>query len=99
MKWDAAMIKRRRTIKRLSGTQLATVKAELLAGKALNHADLIAACGGNGGWRLGALIHSLSSDKQEPWPIIRRYDGTRRVATYWLAPGFKPGKRQQELPL
>ena len=72
----------RRAIRRLSGTQLATVKAELLAGKALNHSDLIAACYGNGGWRLGAIIHTLARDKQDPWPIIRRYDGIRRVATY-----------------
>ena len=82
-----------RRIRQLSGTQLATVKAELLAGKALNHADLIAACNGNGGWRLGALIHALSSDKTDPWPILRTYGGTRRIATYRLAPGFKPGKR------
>ena len=91
----------RRRIRRITGTQLATVKAELLAGKSLNHADLIAACNGNCGWRLGAIIHSLSSDKQdEPWPILRSYSGTRRIATYRLAPGFKSGKRRQlGLPL
>lgn len=89
----------RRAIRRLSGTQLATVKAELLAGKALNHADLISACNGNGGWRLGAIIHTLSSDRNDPWPIVRRYSGNQRMATYTLAPGFKPGNRQLGLPL
>lgn len=52
--------------RRLNGTQRSWVKRELLAGKTLTHPDLISACGGRGGWRLGAVIHKL---RGEGWPV------------------------------
>lgn len=86
--------------KRLKGTQAAFIKDALLSGKAITHLDLIKACGGKGGWRTGAYIHALAKDEREPWPILRAYSGERRIATYQLAKGFKPGGPQQrELPL
>ena len=83
--------------RRLKGTQRQWVEKALLSGKSLKHTDLIKACGGTGGWRLGAVIHELATDN---WPIQRRYEAGRRVATYWLPAGFKPGEPfQLVLPL
>lgn len=86
--------------RRIEGTQRQWVKSALLSGKAITHLDLIKACGGQGGWRTGAYIHALAKDEREPWPILRAYGGKRRIATYQLAKGFKPGGPQQMgLPL
>ena len=81
--------------RRLKGTQAAFIKEALLSGKAITHLDLIKACGGKGGWRTGAYIHALATDEQEPWPILRAYSDGRRIATYRLAKGFKPGAPKQ----
>lgn len=86
--------------RRLEGTQRQWVEKTLLSGKKVTHTDLIKACGGNGGWRLGAYIHALAKDEREPWPILRAYSGNRRMATYQLEKGFKPGgPAQLGLPL
>jgi hypothetical protein len=77
--------------RRLDGTQKEHVKAKLLAGKRLNHTDLIQDCGGKAGWRLGAIVYDLVNDKKEPWLIERAYSGANRMATYWIPKGFKPG--------
>lgn len=84
--------------RRFEGTQKAHVKALLLAGKRLNHSTLIRDCGVKGGWRLGAVIHELANDPDNPLPICREYSGRRRMATYWLAES-KPGPAQLGLPL
>ena len=78
--------------RRLTGTQRKWIEQALLSGKPLKHTDLIHACGGAGGWRLGAYINLLSNEK---WPIQRRYEGLRRVATYSLPAGFRPGEPLQ----
>jgi hypothetical protein len=82
--------------RRIEGSQLEWVKELLLSGKKLNHVNLIQYCGGKAGWRLGAIIHLLC---KMGWPILRHYQGTRRMATYWLDPRFKPGNRQLGLPI
>lgn len=84
--------------RRIEGTQRDWVKQRLLAGKRLNHLTLIADCGGRAGWRLGAVIHELENDPDEPLQIMREYSGQRRMATYWLA-NDKPGSKQLGLPL
>ncbi len=38
-----------------------------------------------GGWRLGAIIHTLKS--RYGWPILVEYRGPENVAHYYLAPG------------
>ena len=86
--------------RRLEGTRRQWVEKMLLSGKAVSNTDLIAACGGQGGWRLGAYIHALAKDKEEPWPILRAYSGNQRMATYQLEKGFRPGgPLQLGLPL
>jgi len=64
----------------------------------LNHLTLIGDCGGNSGWRLGAVIHALATDPDEPLQIDRAYSGRQRMATYWLAKEA-PGDRQGRLAL
>ncbi len=87
-------------MRRLEGTQRRWVENMLLSGKAVTHTDLIKACGGQAGWRLGAHIHALAKNEQEPWPILRAYSGNRRIATYQLEKGFRPGgPLQLGLPL
>lgn len=83
--------------RRIEGTQRDWVKRLLLSGKRLNHLTLIKDCGVKGGWRLGAVIHDLANDPDDPLPIQRVYEGKRRMATYWLAQ-TKPGG-QMGLPL
>ena len=77
--------------RRIDGTQKEHGKAQLLAGKRLNHADLIQDCGGKAGWRLGGIIYDLKNDKKEPWVIECSYSGANGMATYWIPKGFKPG--------
>lgn len=79
--------------RRVQGTQLEWVKDLLLSGKRLNHVNLIQDCGGKAGWRLGAIIYVLC--KELGWPIQRHYQGARRLATYWLPAGWRPGKATQ----
>ena len=85
--------------RRLEGTQTEHVRALLLAGKRLNHVSLIRDCGGKAGWRLGAAIHRLATDKKEPLVIRREYAGRSRRATYFLDPKCRPGPAQLGLPL
>lgn len=83
---------------RFECSQQEWVKQQLFAGKRLNHLNLIADCGGRAGWRLGAVIHALSNDPDEPLSIQREYSGRRRMATYWLEPN-KQKRSQLKLPL
>lgn len=80
---------------RLNGTQDAWVKRQLLSGVALSHPDLITACNGRGGWRLGAVIHKL---RREGWPIEARPmpnpgpdTGLNPPVVYRLQSGWQPG--------
>lgn len=84
--------------RRIEGTQREWVKSLLLSGKRLNHLTLINDCGVKAGWRLGAVIHELANDPDEPLMIQRAYSGSRRMATYWLAEQ-KPSQAQLGLPL
>lgn len=54
---------------RINCTQSAWVRRQLLAGKQLTHSDLIAAaaCKGQGGHRLAAVIYTLRH--KSDWPI------------------------------
>lgn len=52
--------------RRLECTQGEWVRRQLLAGRSLAYPDLIVACGGRGGWRLGAVIRKL---RQDGWPV------------------------------
>lgn len=79
---------------RLNSTQGEWVKRQLLAGKALAHPDLVKACGGRGGWRLGAHIHRL---RRDGWPIESRPmanpgpdTGLNPPVSYQLLAGWKP---------
>lgn len=79
--------------RRLKGTQADWVKARLLDGEALDHSDLIRACNGCGGWRLGAVVHKL---RKGGWPVESRpLAGTGCEANpavcYVLPPGWRPG--------
>lgn len=84
--------------KRFEGTQRDWVKQRLLAGHRLNHLNLIKDCGGRAGWRLGAVIHALARDPNEPMSIQREYSGRRRMATYWLE-SIDQKRSQMALPL
>jgi hypothetical protein len=83
--------------RRLEGkTQLSWVKARLLSGVPLAHPDLIAECGGRGGWRLGAIVHTLRV--RHGWPIESRPmpnpgpdTDLNPPVVYRLPPGWKPG--------
>lgn len=55
--------------RRLECTQVQWVKRQLLSGSPLAHPDLVKACGGSAGWRLGAHIYRL---RKEGWPIESR---------------------------
>lgn len=89
---------------RLNGTQTAWVRRQLLNGVALSHPDLIKACNGRGGWRLGAVIHQL---RREGWPIQSRPMPNPGPDTelnppvcYSVPVGWRPGGRvQHELPI
>lgn len=78
----------------LNGTQSEWVKRQLLAGDRLIHCDLIAACNGRGGWRLGAHIHRL---RKEGWPVISTELPTTNAnqfgapVVYSLPEDWKPG--------
>lgn len=89
------------TRRRIDRTQGAWIKHQLLAGQRLTHTNLINDCGGNGGWRLGAVIYRLARDKKDPLPILRTYSGKERKATYWLDPEFKRSRQpaQMRLPI
>ena len=80
-------------------TQTDYVRAELEAGKRLNHVTLFRDCGGKSGWRLGAAIHRLATDKDNPLVIIREYSGRERRATYYLDPQCRRGPAQLGLQL
>ncbi|MFZ1494736.1 MAG: hypothetical protein WAU60_15175 [Candidatus Competibacter denitrificans] len=83
---------------RLNGTQGEWVKRRLLAGERLIHTDLIDACNGRGGWRLGAHIHRL---RVEGWPIratalpTQNENGFGAPVAYSLPPGWRPGSSEQ----
>ncbi|MBL8252216.1 MAG: hypothetical protein JNJ76_01260 [Candidatus Competibacter sp.] len=91
--------------RRLDSTQGEWVKRQLLAGKALAHPDLMKACGGRGGWRLGAIVHTLRV--KHGWPIESRPmpnpgpdTDLNPPVVYQLQTGWKPGSPvQQELPI
>mgnify|MGYP003376683788 CR=1 FL=1 len=85
--------------RRLEGTQTEHVRALLMAGKRLNHVNLIRDCGGKAGWRLGAAIHRLATDKDDPLVIIREYTGRERRATYFLDPQCRRDPAQLGLQL
>jgi len=86
------------------GSQLDWVRRQLLSGVELAHPDLIKACGGRGGWRLGAVVYRL---RREGWPIQSHPMSNPGPATelnppvcYSIPVGWRPGGPvQQELPL
>ena len=82
--------------RRFDCTQVEYVRRQLLAGVVLSHPDLIKACGGRGGWRLGAVIHKLR--KEHGWPVESRPMPNPGPDTelnppvaYSLPPGWRPG--------
>ncbi len=84
------------------GSQRRWVTNQLLAGKPINHADLINQCRGFGGWRLGSHIHKL---RRDGWPIESIPMGDIEEPTiqqpveYRLKPGWQPDTRKPQLPL
>lgn len=84
--------------RRPNGTQGEWVKRRLLAGQRLIHSDLIDACNGCGGWRLGAHIHRL---RTEGWPIrstvlpTENENGFGAPVAYSLPPGWRPDNSMQ----
>ena len=84
------------------GSQRRWVTNQLLAGKPINHADLINQCRGFGGWRLGSHIHKL---RRDGWPIESIPMGDIEEPTiqqpveYRLKPGWQPDTRKLQLQL
>ena len=84
------------------GSQRRWVTNQLLAGKPINHADLINQCRGFGGWRLGSHIHKL---RRDGWPIESIPMGDIEEPTiqqpveYRLKPGWQPDTRKLQLHL
>ena len=91
-------------MQRLNCTQGQWVRRQLLSGVAISHPDLVEACGGRGGWRLGAHIHRL---RREGWPVLSSPmpnpgpdSDLNPPVSYRLPTGWRPGVSPQlELPV
>lgn len=85
-----------------NGSQKNWVISQLMTGHAINHGDLISACRGFGGWRLGSHIHRL---RRDGWPIesIPLSDNDeptiQQPVKYQLKPGWQPDNRKPQLQL
>ena len=85
-----------------SHSQKQWVTAQLLSGNAINHADLINACRGFGGWRLGSHIYQLRKDgwQIESIPLTDTEEPTiQKPVEYRLKPGWQPDTRNPQLQL
>ena len=85
------------------GSQRQWVANQLLAGKPINHADLIKQCHGFGGWRLGSHIHKLRANgwQIESIPMLDsdQPPTIQAPVEYRLKPGWLPDNRKPQLQL